>query len=218
MTRVCALVCAAAVCGLLVIGCSSATIAIKERFGYAKREQLVSRVQEARDGQMEAKQQFESALAEFLSVTGAKTGELETKYNTLKREQERSESRAAAVDGRITEVERVAEALFKEWKAELGQYSSDALRRASEVQLADTRAQYDKLIGVMRGAAAKMRPVLAAFRDQVLFLKHNLNARAIASLRSNADQLQGEITALVREMEASIAEANSFIQQMRAAE
>jgi hypothetical protein len=47
-------------------------------------------------------------------------------------------------------------------------------------------------------------------------LKHNLNARAIASLQANADQLQGDITALVRDMESSIAEANSFIQQMQA--
>ncbi len=204
-------------CGPEMPGCSSANIAIKEKFGYPKREQLVSRVQEARDGQMEAKKQFESALAEFLAVTGAKTGELEAKYDKLKKEQERSEARAAEVNDRIANVERVGDALFKEWKGELSQYTSDSLRRASEEQLKETRAQYDRLIGVMKGAAAKIRPVLAAFKDQVLFLKHNLNARAIASLQTNADQLQGDIAALVRDMEASIAEANSFIQQMQAA-
>ena len=208
---------AACACGPVMTGCSSADIAIKEKFGYAKREQLVSRVQEARDGQQEAKQQFESALAEFLAVTGVQTGDLEAKYNALKKEQDRSESRAKAVNDRITNVERVGEALFKEWKGELSQYSSESLRRASEQQLRDTRAQYDKLIGVMKAAAGKMQPVLAAFKDQVLFLKHNLNARAIASLQSNADQLQGDIAALVRDMEGSIAEANRFIQQMQAA-
>ena len=125
--------------------------------------------------------------------------------------------RAAAVNDRIANVERVGEALFKEWKGELSQYSSDSLRRASEQQMNDTRVQYDKLIGVMKAAAGKMKPVLTAFKDQVLFLKHNLNARAIASLQANADQLQGDIAALVRDMETSIAEANSFIQQMQSA-
>src|SRR5262249_52530689 len=96
--------------------CSSTSVAIKEKFGYAKREQLVDRVQEARDGQQDAKKQFESALAEFMSVTGASGGDLEAKYEKLKRECERSESRAAAVNDRIANVERVGEALFREWK------------------------------------------------------------------------------------------------------
>src|SRR5262249_5722351 len=44
--------------GAAAAGCSSTRIAIAEKFGYAKREQLVDRVQEARDGQQEAKKQF----------------------------------------------------------------------------------------------------------------------------------------------------------------
>ena len=39
-----------------------------------------------------------------------------------------------------------------------------------------------------------MKPVLAAFHDQVLVLKHNLNARAIASLEGTAVTLQGTWT------------------------
>jgi Skp family chaperone for outer membrane proteins len=206
----------AAACGVFTLGgCASTSIAIKEQFGYAKREQLVDRVQEARDGQTAAKKQFESALAEFMAVTGAKGGDLEAKYDKLKKEYDRSEDRAEAVHDRIADVERVAEALFKEWRAELDQYSSAEMRRASERQLDDTRRQYDKLVGVMKAAADKMQPVLVAFKDRVLFLKHNLNARAIASLQSNADELQRDIGALVKDMEASIAEANAFIEQMQ---
>jgi len=212
-------VCCAVAAGLLPggAGCSSATIALKEKFGIPKREQLVARVEDARDEQEKAKEQFASALAEFLAVTGAKGGELETRYNALNREYERSESRAGSVRGRITDVERVGEALFKEWKAELEQYSSPAMRGASQNQMNDTRRQYDRLIGMMQTAAAKMEPVLVAFKDQVLFLKHNLNARAIASLQGNLEQVQGEVGLLIKDMEASIAEANAFIEQMQAA-
>jgi hypothetical protein len=220
MTRTCIRLLPIALASLLPAAfsaCSSTSMAIKEQFGYAKREQLVDKVESARDGQQEAKQQFESALQEFLSVTGTPGTELETKYNKLKKEYDRSESRAATVRSRITDVERVGEALFKEWKQELTQYSSDSLRRASEQQLNTTRAQYDKLIGVMKTASSKMDPVLTAFKDQVLFLKHNLNAQAISSLQATAGQIQGDVSALVRDMEASIAEANTFIQQMQAA-
>lgn len=201
-------------------GCETTSIAVKEKFGYAKREQLADKVQSASDGQVEAKKQFESALAEFLAVTGtkgsAKTADLEAKYEKLKKEYERSESKAGAVHDRIAGVEAVADALFKEWREELKQYSSDSLRRSSENELNRTRQGYDRLLGAMKSAESKMAPVLGAFKDQVLYLKHNLNARAIASLQDTADSMQRDVGGLIREMDASIAEARSFIDQMKA--
>ena len=56
-----------------------------------------------------------------------------------------------------------------------------------------------------------MDPPLRAFRDQVLYLKHNLNARAIASLQGELRAVESEVAALVREMERSIREADSFV-------
>lgn len=198
--------------------CSSATIAIKEKLGYPKRDQLVARVKDARDGQEAAKQQFSSALEEFLAVTGNSGGDLEAKYRKLQAGYDRSVSKADSVHGRIADVERVANALFKEWNDELKQYSSENLRQASAKELDATKAKYNSLLGAMKAAEAKMTPVLAAFKDQVLFLKHNLNARAIASLQGNVAQIQTDVGNLIREMEASITEANSFIDQMQKAD
>lgn len=207
-------------CVLLPLsGCQSTMIAAREKLGYAKRDQLVSKVEVTRDSQEEAKKQFESALAEFLSVTGTggspETKDLEVHYRKIKAEYERSASRADAFRSRISQTELVAQTLFNEWKDELGQYESDTLRRSSEQQLDATRSQYDKLIGVMKKSSSKMDPVLAAFKDQVLYLKHNLNARAVAALQSQSVQLEADVSRLVQEMEASIAEANSFIEQMQ---
>ncbi|MDA9909938.1 DUF2959 domain-containing protein, partial [Gammaproteobacteria bacterium] len=60
----------------------------------------------------------------------------------------------------------------------------------------------------------KMDPVINAFHDQVLFLKHNLNSRAIASLRSELVTIEGDISQLISDMEASIAESNRFLTEM----
>lgn len=195
-------------------GCASASMAIKEQFGYAKREQLVDGVQKARDAQEDAKEQFASALEEFIAVTRVDGGELEATYKRLQRELERSEDRAEAVRDRITSVERVGGALFREWEQELSEYSSESLRVSSREQLEATRQRYDELLAAMHRAESKMEPVLVAFNDQVLFLKHNLNARAIASLEGTVGELEQEIGVLIRDMEASIAEANSFIDSM----
>lgn len=195
-------------------GCASASMAIKEQFGYAKREQLVDGVQKARDAQEDAKEQFASALEEFIAVTRVDGGELEATYKRLQRELERSEDRAESVRDRITSVERVGGALFREWEQELSEYSSESLRASSREQLEATRRRYDELLAAMHRAESKMEPVLVAFNDQVLFLKHNLNARAIASLEGTVGELEQEIGVLIRDMEASIAEANAFIDSM----
>ena len=210
------LVITAATGGLVLPGCASTGIAIREKFGYAKREQLVDRVESARDSQDAAKEQFADALEEFLAVTGADTGDLEDRYASLKRAYDRSESKAETVRDRIRSVERVADALFKEWEQELGQYESESLRAASRAQLSDTRSQYDALISVMRRAESRMDPVLRAFSDQVLFLKHNLNARAISSLRTTAAGIESDVATLIEEMNRSIAEADAFIKDMNA--
>ena len=200
----------------LLAGCQTAYYSTLEKFGYHKRDLLVSRVQDARDSQHEAKEQFESALEKFSSVLQFDGGKLEDQYKQLKAELNQSETSAKAVRNRIDAVENVAKALFKEWEAELEQYSNDNLRRASAQQLTQTRERYTPLMGAMRRAESKIDPVLTAFRDQVLFLKHNLNAQAIASLQGELISIENDIASLIKEMETSIAEADSFIKSIGA--
>ena len=195
-------------------GCNKAYYSTMEKFGVHKRDIMVERVEEARDSQQEAKEQFQSALEQFSSVLGFKGGDLEDKYNKLKAEYDKSDAKATEVKDRIDAVEDVSEALFNEWEDELDQYSSASLRRDSEIKLKATRRQYEQLIKAMHKAEKKIEPVLSALGDQVLYLKHNLNAKAIASLQGELVNVESDIADLVREMEKSITEANSFIKTM----
>jgi hypothetical protein len=197
-------------------GCQSAYYKTMETFGKQKRDILVSRVEKARDAQENTKKQFQTALEQFSSVVKVPGSELQTKYNKLKSELDKSEASAKEVSTRISDVENVTKALFKEWKSELDQYTNKDLRRASEQKYKQTQARCDQLIGAMKQAEQKMAPVLAAFRDQVLFLKHNLNAQAVASLQGELVTIESNVASLVRDMDASIAEANSFISTMAA--
>ncbi len=201
---------------LVLAGCSSAYYGAMEKFGVAKREILVDRVDASRKAETAAKEQFASALEHFLAVTKVDGGDLLKKYNDLNRELKRSEDRAKEVHDRIAAVEDVAEALFREWKQELGQYSSATLRNESQRELDATRRRYDTLVRLMHRAADRMDPVLDTFRDQVLFLKHNLNARALASLDTTNRTLDADVSQLIRDMEASIHEAESFIKNLSA--
>ena len=202
------------VTSLSFLGCQSAYYAGMEKMGYHKRDLMVSDVEKARDAQQEAKEQFKSALDRFTTVLNIKGGELQEKYDTLNAEYERSEAKAKAVRDRIASVEDVSDALFTEWEAELKEYSSASLRKSSQAKLTQTRTQYGQLIKAMKRAESKMPPVLAKFKDQVLFLKHNLNAQAIASLKSELGSVESNINILIKEMETSIKQADAFIASM----
>ena len=68
----------------------------------------------------------------------------------------------------------------------------------------------------MERAEARITPVLKPMRDRVLFLKHNLNARAIGSLNKELVAVRGNVDSLVAELERSIKEADDFIKEMSA--
>ena len=199
---------------VLMGGCQSMYYGAMEKIGFEKRDILVDRVDNAREAQQEAKEQFESALDKFIAVTDYAGGDLEKQYRTLKDEYEDSVSRADAVRDKIRSVEDVADALFEEWQDELKQYSSADLRRSSERQLKATKKSYAKLITAMKKAEKKLDPVLAAFNDRVLYLKHNLNANAIAALKTQRKSVETDIQGLIRDMKLSIAEADKFIESM----
>jgi len=185
-----------------------------ELFGKEKRHILTDRVKEGRENQEKAKQQFASAYDEFKAITGYQGGKLEEAYSKLKAQLDRSEARAEAVRDSIRSIDRVANDLFREWRGEIKQMKNVDLRRRSDQNLAATRARYDQLIAAMRRSSEKMEPVLVAFRDHVLFLKHNLNAQAIASLQGQVGKIGDDVAILIRDMEASIREADAFIQTM----
>ena len=199
---------------ITLTACSSAYYKAMDSIGYHKRDILVHRVQKARDSQEEAKRQFQSALEKFSAITHFKGGELKDKYDNLKSEFDESEAKANDIRYRITEVEDVAGALFEEWGTELEHYSNASLRRNSEAKLSATKKRYAHLINAMKRAESKIEPVLSAFRDQVLYLKHNLNAQAVAALKSELETVETDISTLIKEMEKSIEEADAFIMSL----
>lgn len=175
------------------------------------RDLLVDRVEAARDTQQEAAQELRSALTEFKAVVNFRGGELEARYNTLDKAYRRSESAAAEITQRVDRVVKASNRLLEEWRSELDQYNDAALRQLSAQQFDQTRDQATQLIASMRDSEQKMQPVLDAFRDQVLYLKHNLNLSAIASLEGEAALIETDVDALIEEMNRSIAEADAFI-------
>jgi len=198
----------------LFSGCRNTYYAAWEKFGVHKRDLLKRKVEAARDDQKAAGEQFKDALTRLKEMYQFQGGDLEKTYNSLQHDYDRCVTRADSVHKRIKDVETVAEDLFAEWEKEIKEIGSETLRADSRAKLRETRGRYDELHSALKRAEKSMDPVLSRFRDQVLYLKHNLNAAAIASLKGESTSIQAEIARLLEEMQGSINQADRFINSL----
>jgi hypothetical protein len=185
-----------------------------EKVGIHKRDIMVDRVEEAKESQEEAQQQFKSALAEMTALINFDGGELEEQYNVIQEQYEDSKEAAELVSSRIESIEDVSEALFEEWQDEIEQISSSSLQRQSSSKLKETQRRYNTLIRSMRKAESKMKPVLSALKDNSLFLKHNLNAKAVGALQGEMVSIKKDVSALIKDMNAAIEQSQKFIDML----
>ena len=195
-------------------GCQSAYYDVMERFGVEKRDLLKKAVTHARDEQKAAGEEFADALTRLQQAYGGTGTDLEKTYSKLKSSLERCESEAADVKKRIKDMDRVASDLFAEWEGEIGRFSNPTFASDSRRKLSETRSKYQQLSASLRGAESKMEPVLRSFQENVLYLKHNLNAAAIGSLHGESSRIEAQIQTLISEMNSSITEADAFIKTL----
>lgn len=182
--------------------------------GHHKRDIVVINVDQACNSLKNTRDQFEDALQQFKNIVNVEETSLEHRYKLLQRRLEFCKAKSDDVSHRILAIEEVSSSLFKEWEDELDEYSNRALRSRSRQQLKSARQQYSRLIKTMRKAESRIHPVLSAFKDQVLFLKHNLNAQAIAALQHEFVEIGIDISQLIEVMEITIKEASLFVSSL----
>lgn len=195
-------------------GCSSAYYSAMEKVGIHKRDIMVDRVVDAKESQEEAQEQFKSALEEMTALINFDGGDLETQYNVIQEQYEDSKEAAEHVSSRIAKIEDVSDALFEEWEGEIDEISSSSLKRQSTSKLRETQRRYQSLIKSMRKAESKMAPVLSALKDNSLFLKHNLNAKAVGALQGEIVSIKRDVSALIKDMNSAIEQSQKFIDML----
>lgn len=179
--------------------------------GDHKRDLVVMQVDQACHSLKESRDQFVDALEQFKSLVRVDDSPLQLRYQLLKRHYDQCRYKAEQVTQKIQAIEHVSEALFAEWEAELELYTNRSLRTRSQQQLKKSRQQYMRLLKTLQLAESRIHPVLADFQDQVLSLKHNLNAHAIAALRNDFLDIGLDISKLLDVMEKTIIEASQFV-------
>jgi hypothetical protein len=194
-----------------VFGCQSAYYAVWESIGKEKRHLLRDQIENTRSDQEKAAEEFKDALTRVRELTGFSGGELESIYSRLKDDFDACTDRANAIDKRIQNVEAIAADLFDEWEAEIDRIQNASFKASSRQSLIDTRGRYRRLHQAMVSSRDSMDPVLARLNDYVLFLKHNLNARAVGALGEELGSIESDVQTLIRDIETAISEADRFL-------
>ncbi len=196
---------------VLFSGCGKAYYAGMEKFGKEKRHILVDNVEDVKDSQTKAQEEFTDALTRIKELYAFEGGKLEKFYDRFKDSYEDCDDRARQIEKRINDVKQVAKDLFIEWEEENAQINDAYMRNNSKKSFRDAKAKYAKLEKIMAGSTKKMYPVLAKLKDYVLYLKHNLNAQAVGSLSGEVISIENDVEGLIKDMTASIKEAQLFI-------
>jgi uncharacterized protein YukE len=202
-----------AVCAVAA-SCSTAYYSAWEMLGKEKRDLLRSNVETVKKDQEKAADEFEDALERLRSLYSVDAGELEKVYDTIQDDSEDATGRADEIGDRIAKIDSIADDLFKEWEREIEEISNATYRAKSREKLDETQDTYAALAASLKKAEASMDPVLTHLKDNVLFLKHNLNAAAIAGLSTEMDRIGADIEELIADMRASIAEADRFLETL----
>lgn len=203
---------------LSLAGCGATTNSVyyagMEKAGFHKRDIMVDRVKNVQESQKDAQEEFKSALDHFGSLVSIKDSNLKSAYEKFNDEYENAQEAANDLSERINKLEDVSLALFEEWEEELSLYTNAKLKQQSAKQLKTTRVKYNNMMKVMRNSEKSMSPILATFQDNVLILKHSLNAQAIGALQGEFGNLEKEISSLISQMNQSIKTSNAFIKEM----
>lgn len=192
--------------------CRSTYYALWEQVGREKRHLLRDEVENVRDDQAKASEEFKDALTRVRELTGFSGGELEEVYDRLKADSDDCRRRAGVIDERIANIERIAADLFAEWEGEIDQITRPEFQSRSRQQLSETRTRYQRLQRSLAQARGRMDPVLTRLNDYVLYLKHNLNARAVGALGQEMGRIESDVAALVQDIERAVQEADTFLQ------
>jgi hypothetical protein len=168
-------------------------------------------VEDVQESQTKAQEEFKDALTRIKELYAFDGKELETFYDKLKDSYDDCDSRAHEIEKRINDVEQVAFDLFKEWETEITQINDAKLKNSSKRSLRDSKIKYQKLETIMNKSTQGMYPVLTKLKDYVLYLKHNLNAKAVGSLSGEVVSIEKDVAKLIRDMNVSIKEAANFI-------
>jgi len=164
---------------------------------------------------VETKIQISKTLGVYNDLRGDAVKDRRRAYRSLVKEMENCDKRVAKVREQTAGMNGDASAYFKDRGASLEKIASEDLRKLAGDRLDDSKTRFEAVLAAGRAAGEDYQALMAKLRDQVLFLGHDLNPTAVASLEKDAGELNAQAKQLFGKIDETVTSFNEYIKSLR---
>jgi hypothetical protein len=161
-----------------------------------------------------AKLQLQKTMDAYNAVMAPEVKDRRDAYKQLQKEMANTDKRRADVSTRSTKMNAEADKLFKSWEESTARIQSPDLRKRSEDRLKKTQDRFAELRQTGQNASSQYESFMKTMQDQVVYLGHDLNPGAVASLKPDADKLNTRAQDLYAVIDKITTAANTNISKL----
>ena len=162
----------------------------------------------------ETKVQIGKTLAVYNSL-GDEGKDRRKLYKNLMKEMDNCDKRVEGVRKRTAEMNGAASMYFEERGKSVESIGSEDLRARGQARLEESKAEYAHILELGQAAGGDYQGFMAKLRDQVLFLGHDLNPDALASLDDDVKKQNKAATELYAKIDGTITAFNTYTGALR---
>lgn len=178
-------------CCLAVAGCANLEATFfQPKDSLALVDDLSDRIEEVHVASEVAKERMTAAVETLRSIVSPDfRGDGLSAHAELTRAIEQSEEQAEVFRERVADMKDTAKELFDRWASDLEGFTNAEMRQHSQRRLEETRTRYQAIVAAVDPAQWSYDAVNRSLGDHALFLGHDFNRAAVASLRPGVDSL-----------------------------
>ncbi len=196
-----------------VPACSFVNNMIKGKTGPADVDDLVAAVENVQKELDVSKGTMLAAVQGLQAITAPDfQGDAVKAYEQLVDVVENSEDQAEDLRKSIEKMQAEAVPVFDQWTKDLEAYSNPEMRQRSQARLSAARERYDAVVAAVEPVLVEYEAINQSFRDHVLFLKHDMNPAALATIQDDVRRIAKDATSLDSRFNGGRAAATAYIE------
>jgi DUF2959 family protein len=163
----------------------------------------------------EARLKTQQALDSYNSITTGDSKDLKGDYKRLLNAQKDMNNQVADARKKIEQMDKQGAVYFTSRSTAVGQIQDAALRDKAKTRLDESQKEYDKVKVALKEGGDALGPFTKDLSDQIKFLGQELNPSSAASLKPQAEKLNGRGATLFTQADAAVTTANGYFNTLK---
>lgn len=176
-------------------------------------DELLTRIERVQAETAVAKDAVHAALDELCRIVSPGfQGDAAAEFAKFIAASERSEEQGETLRDVTEPMQEAASDVFQRWTKDMEAFGNSRLRQRSQTRLDETRTRFQGIVGATQAAQISLDAFHDDMRDLALFLRHDLNSAAVASIRTDVRALNEQIRDVDTRFDATVAAARAYVE------